>query len=106
MDLTSFELLLRYLSLELQKRPKGGAPWNEGDDLKRAISHLSQKQREQVIAFVNDSLASAPNSKALADVFADGQLYFVWQNDDAPRRLLLAIRDAASSEPSFPSGPL
>jgi hypothetical protein len=96
MQLEPFYLLLRYMSLAAQVSRHGQSDQvDKPDPIADAMQKLDAGQRSEIVSFIDRHLAANLDYKALARLFDDGNTYSAWRADDGPRRLLLAIRDAA-----------
>jgi len=68
------------------------------DRIADAMRCLNMTEKQELVAFCNDLLSNGRDSKALAEVFEDGHLHFVWHTPEAPRQYLTVIRDVAEDQ--------
>lgn len=100
MQIEPFYLFLSWLSVEsedLQLHSSGRS--DDVDLITVAMQHVDAHGRQSIITFIEKHLSSASNFTGLAQIFSNGHLYFKWETDDGPRKMLIQIRDAALSAP-------
>ena len=79
MQIEAFHLFLRWMSVEMDAISDDSSGVDKGQELiSNVMRHIDNKQRLEIVNFVDSQLATNVDRQSLANLFEDGHIYINW----------------------------